>query len=93
MNRGHIERSVDSSVRGARAPVAKVDHHDHGNKAIAQLALLASGISFGLLIGMLFLVHILWTEVRLDNLHLADMKAAMLAHGINPNPHMPGEAP
>jgi hypothetical protein len=73
---------------GATAQVS-----DHGSKATAQLALLVGGVSFGLLIGTLFLVHILWTEVRLANLHLGDMKAAMLAHGINPNPHLPGESP
>jgi hypothetical protein len=39
------------------------------------------------------LVYVLWTEYRLADLHLRDMKAAMLAHGIDPNPHMPRESP
>jgi hypothetical protein len=86
-------RDTDSSVHGNSAPVQRVDHHDHGSKATAQLAIIIASISLGMLVATLFLVHILYTEVRLANLHLADMKAAMLAHGINPNPHMPGESP
>lgn len=52
-----------------------------------------TGFALGGLAVLCVLVYVLWTEVRLANLHLADMKAAMLAHGINPNPHMPGESP
>jgi hypothetical protein len=51
------------------------------------------GFALGALLVVLVLLYVLYTEYRLVDLHLRDMKAAMLAHGINPNPHMPNESP
>jgi hypothetical protein len=92
---GHVEHSpyCDSSIHDVRAPVQRTEVHDHGSKSDARLALiLASGALFGLLVS-LFALHFLWTEYRLADLHLRDMKAAMIAHGMDPNPHMPKESP
>ena len=86
--------SADIVQRNA-APVAtaKIENHDHGERSDARLAIiLASGALFGLVVSLVAL-SMLYTEYRLADVHLRDMKAAMLAHGINPNPHMPGESP
>jgi hypothetical protein len=54
---------------------------------------LLTGFALGGLAVLTVLVYVLWTEYRLADLHLRDMKAAMLAHGMDPNPHMPRESP
>jgi hypothetical protein len=43
----HPEHSPDSSVHGNAAPVAKVDHHEHGSKALGLIALIASCLALG----------------------------------------------
>lgn len=45
MSRRHD--SPDSSVHGNHAPVQRVDHHDHGNKTLAIIALVAACIALG----------------------------------------------
>lgn len=57
------------------------------------LSTIIAGFAAGGVVVLAILMTILWSEYRLNNLHLADMKAAMLRHGIDPNPHMPGESP
>jgi hypothetical protein len=41
-------RDTDSSVHGNHAPVQRVDHHDHGNKALAIVALVAACVALGM---------------------------------------------
>jgi len=46
MNRFH--ESPDQSIRDNAAPVQRVDHHDHGNKALAIVALVAACFALGM---------------------------------------------
>jgi hypothetical protein len=41
-------RDTDSSVHGNHAPVQRVDHHDHGSKTLAIVALVAACIALGM---------------------------------------------
>lgn len=98
-----------TSVRPGRGPVpvesphAQTIHTERGGATAAvnngvppellrQNSLL-TGFALGGLAVLTVLVYVLWTEYRLADLHLRDMKAAMLAHGLDPNPHMPRESP
>lgn len=40
-------RDIDSSVHGNHAPVQRVDHHDHGGKTLATVALIVACVAFG----------------------------------------------
>lgn len=60
---------------------------------LMRLNSILTGFCLGGLAVLTVLVYVLWTEYRLADLHLRDMKAAMLAHGMDPNPHMPRESP
>lgn len=50
MTHAHHERdhSPDSSVHGNHAPVQRVDHHDHGGKVLAIVALVAACVALGM---------------------------------------------
>lgn len=82
--------SANSSAPGANAANASIQGVPP--ELLRQNTLL-TGFCLGGLAVLTVLVYVLWTEYRLADLHLRDMKAAMLAHGIDPNPHMPRESP
>lgn len=97
-DRPHMMRRHDSPDTFAQATApsssaANANVSDHGSKSTANMALFLSGAAFGGVVVLAILMHVYWAESRLANLHYADMKAAMLAYGINPNPHLPKESP
>jgi len=91
VNRGHIDHSPDESVHGNSAPVLRNSVTDHGSKTLATVAVILASGALGGLIVLAIMLHIVWAEYRLNNMDLEDMKAAMVAYGINPHPHTPGE--
>jgi hypothetical protein len=52
-------RDTDSSVHGNSAPVQRVDHHDHGSKTLAIIALVVAGVVSGLALGCVIVFVIL----------------------------------
>lgn len=54
---------------------------------------LLSGLALAVSLFCCIVLLMIWKDVRLLQLHQADMKTAMVLHGINPHPHMDGESP
>lgn len=93
MLRRHASPDIDKSLHvgsnasGARAEISGV------SPSFVYLNTILLGFCLGGLLILTVLTYVLWTEYRLADLHLRDMKAAMLAYGINPHPHMERESP
>lgn len=55
----------DSSVAGNSAPVQRVDHHDHGSKALATLAVVLGSVALGgLAVSVPLVLLLMGTMVR-----------------------------
>jgi hypothetical protein len=86
-------RDTDASIRGNTAPVASASVSDHGARSDARLALIFAVSAVVVSLVLMLFCYGLWNRYELLKINYSDLKAAMILHGMNPHPHMPGESP
>jgi hypothetical protein len=93
MLRRHDSPNTDSSQKVKRGGTASRAEITGVSPSFVYLNTILLGFCLGGLLVLTVLTYVLWTEYRLADLHLRDMKAAMIAYGIDPSPHMKRESP
>jgi hypothetical protein len=65
------------------------------NKAAANVNIsgAAGWVALALVLVQLLFSYGIWNRVDLVTMYYRDIKAALLAHGVNPHQHLPTESP
>lgn len=91
----HNEQSPHTAACASapHAAAANASVSDHGAKSDARLALIFAVSAIVVSLVLMLFCYGLWARYELLKINYSDLKAAMLLHGMNPHPHLPGESP
>lgn len=74
MSHAHLEQSHDMRMHDIRAPVQRIEHHDHSSKTLATIALILASCTLGGLIVYLIISQVTAIHVATLERQLADAK-------------------